>query len=194
MEKSVNKQSISRVLTSLKGFTETFKSKVANTGFYDIYKAGRSYIDNKTVEESTVEIETAIQSTRDQIESVFRKRAAINAANNETVITVNGRHMTISDALIYKKHCIPLLETQLQILVSQASNTRNSFAKVNGDYEKDAKAVSAEDLDKYATMFKPEVLTISDRFIESLREEINSFKVELNGILSEQNALVQIEV
>lgn len=187
--------SINRALTTLKHQAATFKSELARR-FVDLYTNGKSQHTADPIGQSKDAIEKNQQSIVDQIEAVFNKRKAINDANQTTKITIAGREMTIADALIFRAHAIPLYEQFLSEVAAQQNVVRRQYGEAHSRYENvvaGLKDPTPEEIQRYKDMFEPSVFDNRDN-IESIAAFVKTFKLELDGLLSEINSITQIQV
>ena len=104
--------------------------------------------------------------------------------------------MTIADALIFRAHAIPLYEQFLSEVAAQQNVVRRQYGEAHSRYENvvaGLKDPTPEEIQRYKDMFEPSVFDNRDN-IESIAAFVKTFKLELDGLLSEINSITQIQV
>lgn len=166
---------------------------------------------NKTVADVTKDI----QGSFDKVESLIKNRAALKAAivlsNAETKVEVAGTEMTVAEA-IELKSSVTYRESFLYQVRTQFTNAQSAVERDNAKLEEVIQALltTAYGADK-TKITEDTVKAISDpqrnskefalldpvdaaKKIESLTEEVQQIKGELDFVLSESNARTEIEV
>lgn len=151
---------------------------------------------------------------KQSIEALIARRATIKAAimksNATTKVTIGGVEMLVIDA-IEMKETIKYKQSFLQQLKQQQQSTKYTISSTNenvnarldklleANFGKDSKTKS-EEMEAIAKPFlerneaKLEDPLNLDSLIESLSEEILAFTSNVDYVLSESNALTQIEI
>lgn len=187
--------SINRLLTTLKQHSILFP-EILRCRLVGVSANAKSLVDTSPVFEENEKIDKNFQSIRDQIESVFNKRKAINEANQQVTITIKGRTFTVAEALLYKKHALPLYEQFIAQFDAQMSNARSVYKTQNQQFERiitESKPQDDAARESLAKMFQPVIYSQTDQ-IDEIRNFIREFKIELDGLLSEVNSTTLISV
>lgn len=190
---------VQRKLTALKHFPSEFDSSIRNLTTAGVLVNGIEVHSGKPVKEFKTLVDSKMKSIEDKIQSDHAARLAIAKSNSHTEIIVNGKTMTIMEALLYKQYQLPLLETLLSTLEDQEKQAKRLYADQLKDAEKAYKDLSSTPnvekhiLDNLAERNKPTIFSLESK-IEELREKINFFTREFDALLSESNAVTQITV
>lgn len=207
--------SITRALAELKRLDDRINRETTAAQYVGV-SVGKG--ENKKVASGSMtvtDLEKKIKSTYDSITDLFTRRATIKSAivlsNAKTLVTINGKKMTVAEA-IELKQSINLKRTMVQVMQHQAATTRSATDTLNqkletkiegflttmlgGDKTKvdtatiDAVSKTQRDASE-AGLIDP--LGIADR-IEKLQEEIAAVDTELDFTLSEINSKTEILV
>lgn len=190
---------IARALTGLK-HTDVNFNKTLEIATAVVCKDGKAINHDITAEEAKAELSKFKQSVLDSLESEFNARKAIAVSNFNTVIKIADKEMTIAEALLFKNHMLNRYKQIRNLLDSDirkanqiyASELRN-FESIVSNLLKDKDTEATESLKPYIDSLKPSVINMKD-WLEELETYINNFEMELDAILSESNAITNIEV
>ena len=213
---TLTKMSITRALAEVKRLDDRIAREI-NTGRFVDVTIGRNQNQKVANSNQTVaEVKTAIEGSFDRIKQLMQNREAIKAAivmsNATTKVTVNGKQYTVAEAIELKKSVV-LKEMFLSSLRRHQMTTQASVdqhrAKLADTIERSLQAVysSANGTkiteEQYTAIAKPQeersepaMLDPRDiaKQIRELDEEVSVIKSELDFVLSESNARVDIEV
>lgn len=211
----MQKISITRALVELKRLDERISQSVLS-GVYVGITQGLN--DKKVVHKSNQSIQAvsaAIQSSFDKVDALTKNRAELKGkivlSNAVTQVTINGRTMSVAEA-IELKSTASARKQFLQMLRNSFTNAKNTVDREN--------AVLQETIDKHLTTLYGSDKTKVDqeaaksvsefqksqkqlelldpagieKRIEALQEEISVLESELDFVLSESNARTEIEV
>lgn len=213
---TLTKMSITRALAEVKRLDDRIAREI-NTGRFVDVTIGRNQNQKVANSNQTVaEVKTAIEGSFDRIKQLMQNRETIKAAivmsNATTKVTVNGKQYTVAEAIELKKSVV-LKEMFLSSLRRHQMTTQASVdqhrAKLADTIERSLQAVysSANGTkiteEQYTAIAKPQeersepaMLDPRDiaKQIRELDEEVSVIKSELDFVLSESNARVDIEV
>lgn len=185
---------ISRGLVTIKHFRTTFAEALQSAVFSGVFRNGTELKTAKKVSDFTNESRKSIQSIKDKLESDFNLRCKINKANSENYIEIDGRKMTISDALTYRQHILPQLKVLHLRLIKDLQDARKHYTVLEREYA--AALASAKDDTELKTLVerreKPSILDIQSE-IDSIKSKIDFFDLEFDAILTETNPLIKID-
>ena len=150
------------------------------------------------------------QSYIDLVERKNRLKAAVVASNAITKVTIAGQQMTVA-AAIEKKSSIQYLHTLVAALTHQLSQATSAVEKHNlkvqeqlqqllqANFGKDRKATEEEQNAIVVPYLRNNEASLVDPLelrntIRKLREDIVAFEGEVDFVLSESNAITQVEV
>ena len=199
----MEKISITRALAELKLLDKRITKAIFESNFVSYSINGKNAINTfKPLEE------------KQSIEALIARRATIKAAimksNATTKVTIGSAEMLVIDA-IEMKETIKYKQSFLQELKHQQQSTKYTISSTNetvnsrldklleANFGKDSKTKS-EEMEAIAKPFlerneaKLEDPLNLDSLIESLSEEILTFTSNVDYVLSESNALTQIEI
>ena len=155
------------------------------------------------------EVKSNYQSVTDLINRRILLKKLINKSNSETIVTVNGKEMTVTEAIEYKK-IIDYKESLLNSLQTQYRNVLATVKKENDNVEyqlnsqlealNSSDSNKSKDLSGFTEVYRQQHcwevidgINIEDK-IKELQTEIEDFKTNIDYILSESNAITQIEI
>lgn len=201
------KMSVHMALTKLKNFDERIK-KDTFQDYCTLNKGSNTKINGETIESA----KSRMQGNFDKISAMIRNRnllkSAIVASNAATKVEIGGVWMTVAEA-IERKSSIKAEEVLLQHLKNQFCSVNAQMQRRNDELESKLNEYlkvalgenpSQDDKDKeikrfYAThgyqLIDP--IGLQD-VIAEMEENINAFKTEVDGRLSESNAQTFVEV
>jgi len=155
------------------------------------------------------EFEGSHQSIMDTIQDVFKLRSAIQRTNMNTIVNIPelGGDITIADAIIYRQHILPLLESYASTLAYTTQQTATTFARAQEQYQNNIdntiksmnhngdKTLTQDEINLILKMNESmdPVLYTNNSNLYELRKMIAFLKEELDAVLSVNNALTEIE-
>lgn len=165
----------------------------------------------KTVDEFSSEAKSNLQSVNDLIDRKNKIKSAIVEANGKTSVDVNGKKMTIADAINYKQIIIykkKIVETiakkHVQALKGAEHHNnqieQNALRLAESALQKDNVKINDGDAvaitEPYIAKNKFEILDPlkAEKLVQSMEEEIYKFESEVDSVLSEINAVTKIEI
>ena len=209
------KISITRALTEIKHLSDII-NRSTNQAFVGIAKGKDSKkvsIDSPTTSVTDVEtrLKGNLQSVLDLITRRDTLKRAVVLSNARTVVTINGKTMTVAEA-IEQKASIAFKQNLLQSMRNQFVASRNKVDAANqkllaeidvavqAAYANEKGKVDEEQYKAVATprLNQSELSLIDPNKIEekiaALETELNGFITEVDFVLSESNARTEIEV
>lgn len=201
---------ITRGLAELKLLDARIQRTVADGAFVAVVVGEKPVRGFQSNEEFSRRAQASLQSAQDLIRRRNAIKAAIVVSNATTYITIGGNRMTVAEA-IERKRSIAYEEELLDTLRAQHKNAvqemeqKNAEVKLRLDrlleanFGKDAKAKDSE----YDAIAKPFMAQNEAKLvdpvkvksvIDTLTEEIETFKTEVDFVLSESNTLTRITV
>ena len=212
MEKT--KMTIHRALAELKLIDSRIEKAinlVEPTGLMQLGKPVNGFYKKEDFES---EVKSKYQSVTDLINRKNSIKSAIVKANGITIVTIGGKQMTIADAINFKT-----VIAVKKNLILQLSRKHNAVkAKFNAENEKinnvaleNAKIMIGKQGDDRVKPNDEDVKNIVEPFVkrnefhlidplkvetltEKLQSEVDEFEVEVDAVLSEINALTEIEI
>jgi hypothetical protein len=212
MEKT--KMTIHRALAELKLIDSRIEKAinlVEPTGLMQIGKPVNGFYSKEDFEK---DVKSKYQSVTDLIDRKNAIKSAIVKANGITKVSVSGKEMTIADAINFKT-----VIAVKKALILQLQRKHNAVkAKFNQENEKinqvaleNAKIMIGKQGDDRVKPNDEDVKNIVDPFVkrneyhlidplkveeatEKLQKEVDDFEVEVDAVLSEINALTEIEI
>lgn len=208
--------SITRALTTLKNQKEEIDK---------YFEAGYTFLGYGTGEEGKLtcftgldkaEVASKIQGNKDRIDGLIARQVsiknAINISNQSTLVKVNGKEVSVAEAILIKG-TLQLREKRLNAIRLSVTKIGKDFDIVKANFEKrvdeQAKLSQAESMtaeEKTAVLeatratqtklvgpYLIDPLKVND-LIQKEADEINFLKNELDYVLSESNTTTQIDV
>lgn len=152
----------------------------------------------------------------ERVEDLLKRRAAIKRAvvlsNAVTKVTVNGVEYTVAEAIEMKNHGLDGKKAYLNRLSSMLRRAESTVEATNSDAERRAD-MHVKDVAGSKDLKAEEITAIREGYLkgvavemvdgvpggakvlmQKLRDEIDSFEVEVDSVLSTSNALTEIEV
>lgn len=208
------KMTIHRALAELKLIDSRIEkgiNVVEPTGLMQLGKPVNGFYSKEDFEK---EVKAKYQSVTDLIDRKNKIKSAIVKANGTTNVVVGGKTMTIADAINFKT-----VITVKKTLIAQLQRKHNAVkAKFNQENEKintvaleNAKIMIGKQGDDRVKPNDEDVKNIVEPFVkrnefhlvdplkveetvEKLQIEVDEFEVEVDAVLSEINALTEIEI
>ena len=152
-----------------------------------------------------------LQSVRKLIENKSKLKAAIEKSNAETLVKINGKEMTVTEALTIKNHTLKDLNDLYTTLKRLHFSFNDNVNRLNTDIKAKAdqyalsmfQGVSSISPEKVANV-KSEYITSREyevvdpnklpEVIETIEKEIDGFTNEIDYVLSESNAKATITI
>ncbi len=138
--------------------------------------------------EAQEEVRSALQKIKDLIAEAEAIRLAIAKANLETKIVINGRSMSIAEALIVRSRTSEYYADVVSAFDLSASQAESLVSSTNNRIPKEATAEQVKVLTAMVQYLVP-----LDK-MKSIREFITEFEAEVDGTLNEINAVTMIEI
>ncbi|EQA7786717.1 hypothetical protein ACX818_001306 [Acinetobacter baumannii] len=185
---------ISRALVTIKHSKAQFGSTLRDMKFSGVFRNGTEISTGIKAAEFTEQSRKNYQSITDKLNAEFDLRCKVNKANFENEVEVNGKKMTINDALTYRTHILPQLKLLHSTMSKELAAARSLFISTERDFDIKMSKVSADDELK-TLMEKREKPTILDiqKQVDELKKEIDFFELEFDAILTERNPLIVID-
>lgn len=188
--------SIARALVEAGRFVDEFKTFLSNTAFTTVFKNGKDVYNGRDAKTCESELRANVQSLNDRLDSQFDRWRKINRKNNETVIQINGRDLTIAEALIYRNKIIPLKKEALARLKSQYTSAHSKFANLSVDADQHISAlgkdVTEETIAIIRQNYDPTILDLKP-IIDKYESEIQYYERELDSVLTENNPVIMLD-
>jgi hypothetical protein len=201
---------ITRALVELK-MAEKKITQLFDKQFVGLYQNKSKSIINtaKIREDFETEAKSNIDSLKSLLDNAAKLRCGLALANATNKVEICGREYAVAEALVYKNRVIPLykqvisaLKAKPAMLIQEIEQTR---VRLEGQVEdmlkqnlgNDRKA----DKDAYDAIAKPlfdaNELHLSDagktvEYADSLQEYIDGFLTEVDVVLAESNARIEI--
>ncbi len=211
----MNKMSVTRALVELKRLDDRIASAISQGKFVARTVGRNQYQKVVGVNESVEQLARTIQGSFDKVDNLIRNRESIKSAiimsNATTYVTINGRMISVAEAIELKKtvefrqmylsqlryqlttesNAVDKANATLDAAIDQSLNSvyGSEKTKVDPDLLKTISAPQKEQ--KEAAVFDP--AGISKR-IEALETQISDLTSELDFVLSESNAKTEITV
>lgn len=204
------KLSIHRALAEIK-LLDSRIEKATSKKFvgYKKLSEDKVFSSTKNTEDYKKEVSSNYQSVIDLINRRILLKSLVNKSNSETIVEINGQKMTVVEAIEYK-NIISYKEDLLNNLKAQYRNVTATVQKQNDKVENDLnnqlEALNSSDSNKskdlsgftdiYRQQHNWEIVDGIDieNKIEELEKEIDEFNANIDYVLSESNAITQIEI
>ena len=202
---------IHRALSELKLMDSRIGNQTRSLEPCGLYQKGKLINNHIKEEDFAVNAQSLFQSVTDLITRKNRIKTAIVESNSKTLVIVAGKEMTVADAInfkniiVYKTTLLELLKNKYKFYLAEM-NRNNETVENNvqripeATFGKENVKVGKEDLDAVRKpymeanefhLFDP--LKVQEK-IDTLTKEIEDFKVEVDAVLSESNAITFIEI
>lgn len=157
------------------------------------------------------EANAKLQSVTDLIDRKNAIKSAITKANGTTMVEIAGKQMTISDAINYKT-VIGFKKLLIKQLVNKHNQAKAQVEKNNKQVDDNALRLAVAALQKDNVKINDgDAVAITEPYLKKnrfslvdpleiekisvkLQEEVDEFEAEVDAVLSEINALTQIEI
>ena len=209
---NTKRMTITEGLVELKLYDNKISKAIADARLIDIKKKKDNKIGTMLVDNYEKRAKESYQSILDMMKNRDAIKRAIVLSNATTQVTINGKTMTVAEA-IEKRNLNDNMGFLLGKMETSLSNVENQLTSRNADvdtaaekllvsyYGKDAaKKVSKEDYDSVVTPYKEanewvivDPLNLREKY-EKLREETDGFMSTVDSALSISNATTFIEI
>jgi len=201
--------SVHRALAELKTYEDRIQ-KAMQASFVVANQKNNDKIQGKTIDEINSIIQGNFDSYFALVENQRRIKAAVVASNAVTKVKIAGEEYTVAEA-IERKAKLKYDEKFLLTLKAQFTEQNNRVDRANNELPakletylqqilgpKDKRTADeiTQHTELYEKKYKWELVDPCDIMnkIKELEERILTFKTEVDYVLSESNALTQIEV
>lgn len=209
---NTKRMTITEGLVELKLYDNRIRKAITEAHFINIKKKKDNKIGTMLVENYEKKAKESYQSILDMMKNRDAIKRAIVLSNATTYVTINGKTMTVAEA-IEKRNLNDSMSYLLGKMETSLSNVESALLTKNLDvdasaekllvsyYGKDAaKKVSKEDYDSVVTPYKEaneyvvvDPLNLRDKY-EQLRDETDGFMSNVDSALSISNATTFIEI
>lgn len=209
---NTKRMTITEGLVELKLYDNKIRKAITEAHLIGIKKKKDNKIGTMLVENYEKKAKESYQSILDMMKNRDAIKRAIVLSNATTEVTINGKTMTVAEA-IEKRNLNSSISCLLGKMETSLSNVENALLTKNADvdasaekllvsyYGKDAaKKVSKEDYDSVVTPYKEaneyvviDPLDLRDKY-EKLRDETDGFMSNVDSALSISNATTFIEI
>ncbi len=204
--------SITEALNELKLYESKINKAIQSTKYVGAAKKSSNTIGIQTKETFNEIAKAGYQSVTDLIENRNKLKSLIVKSNALTLVTINGKSMTVAEA-IERKNSIQFEIDLLNVLKSQyssaSSTVLNENKKVDMQIDKLLETFTGKDTDKKIT--KEDQAVITDPYrekneftlidpidiykkIQDLESDIDGFNSSVNTALVISNAVTTIEI
>lgn len=203
--------SLHRVLSELKLIDKKINDKISSLELITV-KKGDKLLRNINEEEFIKNAKSSYESVEALIERRCNLKNALIIANANNHVSINGRTLTIAEAIDYKniteykKNLLKVLKDQYSRAIRNYENEdlknnnaleeliKTAVGNKNDNSESDAliKAMTDGYMSRN-TLSYVDPISIKNQ-IDKLQSEIDEFDSEIDSVLSEANARVTVEV
>lgn len=205
------KMSLHRVLSELKLIDKKINDKISSLELITV-KKGDKLLRNINEEEFIKNAKSSYESVEALIERRCNLKNALIIANANNCVSINGRTLTIAEAIDYKniteykKNLLKVLKDQYSRAIRNYENEdlknnnaleeliKTAVGNKNDNSESDAliKAMTDGYMSRN-TLSYVDPISIKNQ-IDKLQSEIDEFDSEIDSVLSEANARVTVEI
>jgi len=202
------KISITRALSEIKLLNNRISKKISENDFV-YFMSKKKNINSNLL---TSNAKSNYQSIIDLIHRRNKLKSAIILSNSQTKVSLNNNTMTVAE-VIEMKNIIPLYKELLQKLKYNRESIMNQVERQNNSMENDLQKIleinfgksnnlktNSDDIETISKTYRvnnqAEMLDCIDinNKINQLEEIIQLYENESNFVLSESNAITQIEI
>ena len=199
-------------LCELKVADKRIEKAIAECAYCAANKESSPKVNGVPVKEFEEEVKSKYQKITDLIARVEKIKAALSLSNAKTKITVDGKKMSVAEAIYMMQHGIGSKQALLVAMTRGLKTARGTIEFENGarlDERLDKyiqsvygskDKVTAEELDKASKDFKArneyklvDPIGIVDK-IAALTEEIDKFQAAVDSAIQISNATTYIEI
>lgn len=208
--------SVHKALAELKIIDNRIINAIGDAVFVTANKHSNEKISGMTLTEYKDMMKSGNQKVNDLINRRNAMKRAVVLSNASTTVTINGVTYTVAEAIEMKNHGVEHLERVLATMTYQYSAAKRKIDENSGEaIEKRAEnyilsVISSQPKDSKMTVDSDAMKALRKDYIanntfdlidpigilkkmEELRDEISSFKSEVDAALSVSNALTVIE-
>ncbi len=200
--------SIHRGLVELKNLDKRIQ-KAQTKSFIGVQSGSQAPAGYPSVVVFAEEAKANLQSVRDLMERRNRIKSSITASNAVTIVRMEGREMTVAEAidrrdtgLVYERQLLQTLREQLRqveqtIETERQDVVRRADSHIEATYGSREKG-NADEMEKSRRLFlerlEPNLIDPSNlrQVIAELDETIDTFETEVDFTLSESNTVTKI--
>jgi len=205
------KITIHRALAELKLIDAKIEKNIAELLPVGINQKGKKINNHIEVEDFKTTAQSKYDSINDLIKRKTVVKSAIVEANGKTMVKIADKEMSIADAINFKatvkfkKQLVDALNQKLNSAISSLNINNDKVGKnlqviLEATFGRDTASVKMEDIDNVSKPFVEnnefhlfDPLEVAKK-IEALEKEISEFEAEVDAVLSEANAITQIEI
>lgn len=205
------KMTIHRALAELKLIDSRIEKGINSVEPTGLMQDGKLVNGFYKKDEFEKEANAKLQSVTDLIDRKNAIKSAITKANGTTMVEIAGKQMTISDAINYKT-VIGFKKLLIKQLVNKHNQAKAQVEKNNKQVDDNALRLAEAALQKDNVKINDgDAVAITEPYLKKnrfslvdplgieklsvkLQEEVDEFEAEVDAVLSEINALTQIEI
>lgn len=203
---------IHEALSELKMLNKRISAEIRGA-YVNTTKRSNTKIGGKSIKEYEESIKSHYQTVRD----LMARRAAIKRAvvqsNAETKVEINGKQMSVAEAIEYRDFSIDFLRTLLSEITTQYQRCVSAVERANGSemtanadryiealYGSKDSGINAETIEAtrnaYIESNSYDLIDPlkADKVIKEISEEIEGFESKVDSVLSVSNALTTITI
>ena len=206
------KMTVHEALCEIKVADKRIAKAIEECAYCAANKESSPKVDGIPVKEFEAQVKSKYQAIQDLIARTEKIKAALSLSNAATRITVNGKEMSVAEAIYMMQYGINSKTMLLTNMRGALKSARSTIEYENGSRLDDRldkyiqsvygskEKVSAEELDKASKDFKArnefklvDPIGIVDT-IAALTEEIDKFKASVDAAIQISNATTYIEI
>lgn len=199
-----------RVLSELKTLEKRINSGISELNVIS-YTKGEKFMQPMTIANFEKQANSAVNSVEDLIERRRLLKSALIKANSTNNVFINGKTMTIAEAIDYKSVIVykqaeynRLHRLYTDIVAKCESENRKNEEGLErfllASTGKDGNKLSSSDIECMTAVYnKSNEIKLIDPLrlkqkLDSLKNEIDAFTTEIDAVLSEANSTVTVTV
>lgn len=208
---------VHEALCDIKVADSKIQNAISELDVVKVKKASADKIDGAPIKDFTDRASAQFQKVTDLINRTEALKAAVNDSNAKTVISVDGKEMTIAVAIYLMKGGVSAKEQLLRVLQTQLVKAQKTINIKNGDEldqrtdahiaatfgqsSKDGgKSNNAKEIEEAIESFRKnqsyelvDPLKVQEK-IDALSDEIDKFKSKVDSAIQMSNATTQITI
>lgn len=208
----MEKLTVHDALAFIKVADKRIEKAIQECQFCEANKESSPKVNGVPAKEFEDEVKNKYKSIADLIRRTENIKAALSLSNAATKITVNGKEMTVAEAIYMMQHGIKSKQRLLIAMTARLRNARQTIEYENGTRLEERldkyiqsvygskEKVSADELDRASKDFKArnefklvDPIGIVDK-IAALTEEIDKFQAAVDSAIQISNATTYIEI
>ena len=208
----MTKMTVHEALCEIKVADKRIEKAIQECAFCEANKEISPKINGITVAEFENDVKAKYQKINDLIRRNENIKKALSLSNAKTVISVNGKEMTMAEAIYMMQYGIKHKEQQLMAMNRALTRAQQKIESENGNRLEERldkfiqatygskEKVSAEELDKASKDFKArnefklvDPINIREKSA-ALMDEIDKFKASIDAAIQICNATTYIEI